>query len=118
MNILGTEAFLANVELTVYEQISGCRATVQQLKRNALNELESQEDRDAQYLGSRSKDELRDEINLSCRGRIIDNVGQRSPLPTVINTNEDCLTGEQVIESVGQQSSRVLLNEDHDLIRI
>ena len=46
---MGTEAFLANVELTVYEQISGCRATVQQLKRNALYELESQEDRDAQY---------------------------------------------------------------------
>ena len=64
LSILRKEAILADVELTVCEQISDCRATVQLLTRNALYELERQEDRDAQHLGSRREDELRDEINL------------------------------------------------------
>ena len=72
--VLGKEAILANVELTVCGQISECRATVQRLKRNALCELESQEDMDAQCLGSRNEDELRDEIDLSFMGQVIDNV--------------------------------------------
>ena len=102
------------MDLTVCGQISECRATVQRLKRNALCELESQEDMDAQCLGSRNEDELRDEINLSFRGQIIDNVGQRSPLSTVTDTNEDCLNREQVVDNVGQQPSRLLLNDKYE----
>ena len=105
------------MDLTVCGQISECRATVQRLKRNALCELESQENMDFQYLGSRNEDELRDEIDLSFRGQVIDNVGQQSLLPAVIDTNEGCLNRDQIVDNVGQQSSRLISSDNYELTK-
>ena len=100
VNILAKEAILANVDLTVCGQISECN-----LKTNALHDLDSLEYTDSHCQGSRDKDGLRDEIDLSFRGQIVDNAGQGSLLPALIDINEGCLNREQVVDNVGQQSS-------------
>ena len=69
VNILAKEAILANVDLTVCGQISECKTTVQQLKRNALFDLEMRESMDSHHQDSRMEDRLRDEIYLSFRVR-------------------------------------------------
>ena len=76
MNILAKEVILANVDLTVCGQISECRTTVQRLKRNAVCDLENQENMDFHCQGSRSEDGLMDEIDLSFRGQVVDNAGR------------------------------------------
>ena len=79
MNVLAKEAILANVDLSVCGQISDCKTTVQQLKRNALFDLEMLGGMDSPRQDSRMEDGLRDEINLSIRGQVVDNAGQHSP---------------------------------------
>ena len=85
MNILAKEAILANVDLTVCGQISECRIAVQRLKTNALYDLDNLEYTDSHCQGSRGEDGLRDEIDLSFRGQVVDNAGQRSLLPVLID---------------------------------
>ena len=75
VNILVKEAILANVDLTVCGQISECKTTVQRLKRNALYDLEMHENMDSHCQDSRGEDGLRDEIDLSFRGQVVDNAG-------------------------------------------
>ena len=49
---------------------------MQRLKRNAVCDLENQENMDFHCQGSRSEDGLMDEIDLSFRGQVVDNAGR------------------------------------------
>ena len=115
VNVLAKEAILANVDLTVCGQISECRIAVQRLKTNALYDLDSLEYTDSHYQGSKDEDGLRDEIDLSFRGQIVDNAGQRSLLPVLIDINDDCLSRGQVVDNAGQQSPRSILGSNYEL---
>ena len=72
---------------------------------------------DFHSLGSGSKNGLRDEIDLSFRGQIVDNAGQRSLLPALIDINEGCLNREQVVDNAGQQSSRSTSSDNYELTK-
>ena len=115
VNVLAKEAILANVDLTVCGQISECRIAVQRLKTNALYDLDSLEYTDSHYQGSKGEDGLRDEIDLSFRGQIVDNAGQRSLLPVLIDINDDCLSRGQVVDNTGQQSPWSILGSNYEL---
>ena len=117
VNILAKEAILANVDLTVCGQISECRTTVQRLKRNALYHLESHENMDSHCQDSKSEDGLRDEIDLSFRGQVIDNAGQRSLLPFSFDINDDCLGLGHVVGNAGQQSPLSIPGSNYELSR-
>ena len=115
MNILAKEAILANVDLTVCGQISECKTTVQRLKRNALYDLEMPESMDSHRQDSRGEDGLRDEIDLSFRGQVVDNAGHRSLQPFSIDINDDCLDRGQVIDNAGQQSPRSIQGSNYEI---
>ena len=62
-------------------QISYYKTTVQRLKRNALFNLKMRGGMDSLHRDFRMEDGIRDKIDLSIRGQVVDNAGQRSPGP-------------------------------------
>ena len=113
MHVLAKEAILANVDLSVCGQISDCKTTVQR-RRNALFDLEMREGMDSLHQDSKMEDGLRDKIDLSIRGQVVDNAGQRSPRLVPgdnyeINRDEIVLPIRgQVVDNAGQQSPQSL----------
>ena len=76
VNILAKEAILANVDLTVCGQISECRTAVRRLQRNAFFDVEMSGGMESLHQDSRMEDGIRDKIDLSIRGQVVDNAGQ------------------------------------------
>ena len=84
---------------------------MQRLKRNALFDLEMRGGMNSLHQDSRMEDGIRDEIDLSIRGQVVDNAGQQS---TRIRDEVDLSIRGQVVDNAGQRSPRLVPGGNYD----